>query len=100
MEQRNLLHRANVIGMRQAGRRSQRHQSRRYLLRSQLGFRNYTCQHPKPIACAGCGNYHGIVYGQRREQRTRFICAMYPSGWTISNTCPDWTPELPPPEHL
>lgn len=92
MALKNLFHRANVLGLQQVGRRSQRHQSRQYLLRSQLGFKRYTPEFARPPACINCANYHGIAYGQQRGQRHRLICAIYPHGWTLSNTCPDWQP--------
>jgi hypothetical protein len=37
-----------------------------------------------PLACQGCGNYHGEVYGENL-----LVCAMHPYGWE-DGACPDY----------
>jgi hypothetical protein len=66
-------------------------QSKRHILRSQLGFSDLTPSRPKP--CMGCANYHGIAYGYNRETRTILVCGFHPYGWRNEGTCPDWQAE-------
>lgn len=68
--------------------RWQRLQSKRQILRSQLGFTDLTSSRPK--ACQGCSNYHGVAYGYSRETRTALICGFHPYGWEADSPCPDW----------
>jgi len=65
-------------------------ESKRQILRSQLGFPHLTSSRPK--ACLGCVHYHGTAYGYSRETRTVLICACHPHGWQGDNPCPDWQP--------
>ncbi|MCS6813044.1 MAG: hypothetical protein NZ772_05655 [Cyanobacteria bacterium] len=65
-----------------------RHQSRRQILRSQLGFSLPSSSRPQP--CQGCSNYHGIAYGYSKDTRTVLICGIHPNGWHGGDTCPDW----------
>lgn len=39
---------------------------------------------PIPVACRGCCNYHGRVYGGQL-----LVCAMHPYGVEVDH-CPDW----------
>ncbi|NJP10349.1 MAG: hypothetical protein HC866_13465 [Leptolyngbyaceae cyanobacterium RU_5_1] len=63
-------------------------QSKRHILRSQLGFTAPPHSRPKP--CAGCANYHGIAYGYTSESRAVLICGFHPYGWHREGICPDW----------
>ncbi|MGF1538175.1 MAG: hypothetical protein ACFB4J_17060 [Elainellaceae cyanobacterium] len=63
-------------------------QSKRHILRSQLGFQKTVSSRPK--VCIGCIHYHGLAYGQ--SPRTVLICGFYPYGWAELSACPDWTP--------
>lgn len=63
-------------------------QSKQHILRSQLGFNDFTPARPK--ACQGCTNYHGLAYGYSRENRAILVCAMHPYGWQQDDLCPDW----------
>jgi len=65
-----------------------RQQSKRQILRSQLGFTDATPSRPK--SCQGCVNYHGVAYGYSRDTRTALICGFHPFGWQDKNPCPDW----------
>jgi hypothetical protein len=62
-------------------------ESRRQILRSQLGFAELTSSRPKP--CIGCTHYHGLAYGYSRETRTVLVCGFHPYGWQ-GEVCPDW----------
>ncbi|XGV97445.1 MAG: hypothetical protein ACAF41_32580 [Leptolyngbya sp. BL-A-14] len=66
----------------------QRQESKRHILRSQLGFNDVVPTRPKP--CTGCANYHGIAYGYTQEARTPLICGFHPYGWESDSACPDW----------
>ena len=68
--------------------RWQRQESKRHILRSQLGFTDITPSRPK--ACVGCINYHGLAYGYTHESRTPLICGFHPYGWQSGGSCPDW----------
>lgn len=62
-------------------------QSKRHILRSQLGFRQAT---PSRLeVCSGCAHYHGIAYGQP-PLRAILVCGFHPQGWDGQH-CPDWT---------
>ncbi|MGF1514161.1 MAG: hypothetical protein ACFB5Z_10765 [Elainellaceae cyanobacterium] len=63
-------------------------QSKRHILRSQLGFQQAIPS--RPTACVGCMNYHGLAYGQSGT-RTVLVCGFYPHGWVDSPPCPEWT---------
>lgn len=63
-----------------------RQQSKRHILRSQLGFTETPSTRPE--ACQGCAHYHGIAYGYG-EHRSLLICGFHPSGW-LGDVCPDW----------
>lgn len=64
-------------------------QSKRHILRSQLGFTD--TGEGRPAACRRCIHYHGIAYGQSRETRTTLICGFHPYGWqSAARPCPDW----------
>ncbi|MCL6436764.1 MAG: hypothetical protein K6T90_21640 [Leptolyngbyaceae cyanobacterium HOT.MB2.61] len=65
-----------------------RQESKRHILRSQLGFGDITPSRPK--ACVGCVHYHGVTYGYNRETRTTLICGYHPYGWESEGDCPDW----------
>lgn len=78
--------------------RWQRLESKRHILRSQLGFVDLTPSRPRP--CLGCVHYHGVAYGQTRATRTTLVCGFHPYGWPESGGCPDWSNEAtsaPPP---
>lgn len=66
-----------------------RMQSKRHILRSQLGFTEAPSTRPR--SCQGCSNYHGIAYGYTRESRAMLVCGFHPYGWDGFDTCPDWT---------
>ncbi|MEO0408241.1 MAG: hypothetical protein AAF289_12895 [Cyanobacteria bacterium P01_A01_bin.135] len=61
-------------------------QSKRHILRSQLGFGKPTPSRPQ--ACVGCAHYHGLAYGHSRL-RTVLVCGFHPYGWD-EPPCPDW----------
>lgn len=63
-------------------------QSKRHILRSQLGFNDLPPSRPKP--CQGCAHYHGVAYGYSQGQRTPLVCGFHPFGWQTSDLCPDW----------
>ncbi len=65
-----------------------RQQSKRQILRSQVGFPIQTMG--RPVACQGCSHYHGISYGMTNAKRTPLICGMHPFGWYETTPCPDW----------
>ncbi|MBF2079739.1 MAG: hypothetical protein IGR76_14770 [Synechococcales cyanobacterium T60_A2020_003] len=65
-------------------------QSKRHILRSQIGF--VDCGTSRPKACEGCEHYHGIAYGYSRLNRSMLICGFHPYGWHQDDSCPDWTP--------
>lgn len=65
-----------------------RYQSKCYILRTQMGFEQVNDS--RPLVCRGCLNYHGQVYGNTRETRTRLICGFHPYGWLDSSPCPNW----------
>ena len=65
-----------------------RQQSRRQILRAQVGFTVRI--RTRPAVCQGCVNYHGKAYGTTRDTRTLLICAMHPDGWPGPDPCPDW----------
>jgi hypothetical protein len=65
-----------------------RMQSKRHILRSQLGFTDPPPARPK--VCQGCIHYHGVAYGYTRENRTILVCGFHPYGWQESVSCPDW----------
>jgi len=64
-------------------------ESKRHILRSQLGFVDHTPSRPK--ACIGCSNYHGVTYGTTSETRTMLVCGFHPYGWQTEGNCPDWS---------
>lgn len=64
-----------------------RHQSKRHILRSQLGFGEFVPSRPK--VCRGCDHYHGIAYGYSKTTRSMLVCAFHPYGWD-GESCPDW----------
>lgn len=66
-----------------------RQESKRHILRSQLGFSDPTPSRPK--ACIDCANYHGLAYGYNRETRTVLVCGFHPYGWRSDGSCPDWS---------
>ena len=68
--------------------RWQRQQSRRQILRSQVGFTTRLSH--RPGVCQGCAHYHGKAYGMTRDTRALLICAMHPEGWSELGHCPDW----------
>lgn len=68
-------------------------QSKRHILRSQLGFTDAPSTRPK--SCQGCRNYHGLAYGYTQENRTLLVCDFHPYGWPGDDTCPDWTDQAP-----
>jgi hypothetical protein len=68
--------------------RWQRMQSKRHILRSQLGFTDHTSSRPQ--TCQGCIHYHGVAYGYTQEARTTLICGFHPYGWQGGQDCPDW----------
>jgi hypothetical protein len=41
-------------------------------------------EEPRPAACIGCSNYHGVEYGGNL-----LVCGMYPLGWDGEN-CPEF----------
>jgi hypothetical protein len=63
-------------------------ESKRHILRSQLGFVGLSASRPKP--CIGCQHYHGIAYGYTQETRMPLICGFHPYGWQSEGPCPDW----------
>lgn len=63
-----------------------RQQSKRQILRSQVGFPTRAIG--RPAACEGCSNYHGKTYGM--TQRIPLICGIHPYGWSETTSCPDW----------
>lgn len=63
-------------------------ESKRHILRSQLGFVDNSLSRPKP--CTGCRYYHGVAYGYTRENRTPLVCGFHPYGWQTDGPCPDW----------
>lgn len=65
-----------------------RMQSKRHILRSQLGFTDRRIGRPNP--CQGCAHYHGVAYGYSQTDRTVLVCAFHPYGWQSGDTCPDW----------
>jgi hypothetical protein len=65
-----------------------RAESKRQILRSQLGFNEIPSSRPKP--CIGCIHYHGLAYGYSQETRTALICGFHPYGWQQDSHCPDW----------
>ncbi len=69
-----------------------RMQSKRHILRSQLGF--VDVQSSRPKVCQGCVHYHGVAYGYTRENRTTLVCGFHPYGWSSGGNCPDWCGEL------
>ncbi|NCJ05366.1 hypothetical protein GS597_02320 [Synechococcales cyanobacterium C] len=78
--------RANRSMLKTLQARWHQQESKRHILRSQVGFTLATSQTPLP--CAGCVHYHGKAYGT--EQRIRLICAIHPYGWMQMSACPDW----------
>ncbi|CCQ52260.1 hypothetical protein [Crocosphaera watsonii] len=79
---------ANLSRFRLLKKRRNFYQSRRQVLRSQLGFNQVESTRPKTCLC--CCHYHGKFYGYNREQRSQLICGFHPSGWLKSEQCPDW----------
>lgn len=65
-----------------------RQESKRHILRSQLGFGDLTPSRPR--SCVGCAHYHGVAYGYTRDTRTTLICGFHPYGWEREDACPDW----------
>ncbi|HEY9907788.1 MAG TPA: hypothetical protein V6D18_09265 [Thermosynechococcaceae cyanobacterium] len=63
-----------------------RQESKRHILRAQLGFTDAPSSRPK--SCRGCVHYHGLSYG-RGSDRSSLICGFHPYGWQ-SDACPDW----------
>ncbi len=82
------FHTANYRLRALAHNRWHRLQSKRHILRSQLGF--VDAIEGRPAACQGCVHYHGIAYGQSRANRTMLICGFHPYGWQSESSCPDW----------
>ena len=72
-----------------------RMQSKRHILRSQLGFVDPQLSRPK--GCQGCKHYHGVAYGYTRENRATLVCGYHPYGWSEGGACPDWCGESPDP---
>lgn len=64
-----------------------RSESKRHILRSQLGFVDVTPSRPQ--ACKGCTHYHGVAYGTTPETRALLICGYHPYGWHGESACPD-----------
>ncbi|MBW4654799.1 MAG: hypothetical protein KME20_17430 [Kaiparowitsia implicata GSE-PSE-MK54-09C] len=69
--------------------RWQRLQSKRHILRSQLGFNDALTS--QPPGCQSCRHHHGVAYGYG-DRRTVLVCGMHPYGWQ-GRTCPDWQAE-------
>ncbi|HEY9752632.1 MAG TPA: hypothetical protein V6C46_06760 [Coleofasciculaceae cyanobacterium] len=65
-----------------------RAESKRQILRSQLGFNDLPASRPKP--CIGCIHYHGLAYGYTQGSRSTLICGFHPYGWQQDGDCPDW----------
>lgn len=65
-----------------------RHQSKCYILRTQMGFEQVSDSRPE--SCRGCHNYHGKMYGSTLATRTRLICGFHPYGWLDTSPCPNW----------
>ena len=78
---------ANHIGRQRAHQQWHRWQSKRQILRSQVGFVSTSSLRPR--ACRGCSNYHGLRYGLSGN-RVALTCAMHPFGWHQDGACPDW----------
>ncbi|HHP7244367.1 MAG TPA: hypothetical protein ACFE0H_06740 [Elainellaceae cyanobacterium] len=83
---------ANYLLRKSAHDKWHRLQSKQHILRSQLGFNDVQTSRPK--ACIGCIHYHGIAYGQSRDQRTILVCGFHPYGWRDTHQCPDWSGAL------
>ena len=79
---------ANYFLRKAAYDRWHRQQSKQHILRSQLGFTDFSPSCPK--VCQGCEHYHGMSYGYSRNSRTALICGFHPYGWK-GDTCPDWS---------
>ena len=82
---------ANLRSRQAAYRRWHRHQSKCYILRTQMGFERI--ESSRPLPCRGCTHYHGKAYGQTHATRTYLICGFHPYGWSESPPCPDWQAE-------
>lgn len=80
---------ANACFRRSDHARWHRQQSKRHILRSQLGFSKPKTSRPE--VCEGCIHYHGIAYGYG-DQRSLLICGFHPLGW-LGELCPDWCGE-------
>lgn len=82
--------RANYLLRKAVVTRWHRQISKQHILRSQLGFKEFSSSRPK--VCQGCANFHGIAYGYSRATRVMLVCGYHPSGWSADGPCPDWTP--------
>lgn len=87
--ERHRFDRANALGLKRSSQRWHQHQSRLYVLRSQLGFDRTIASNPRPTACDGCRHYYGMTHGTSRETRARLVCGFHPSG-PPATPCPDW----------